>query len=1082
MNKNLLLLILGVSLSLWAFSGSLYNLKLDSASTRKVARMMPTTGSDGFVLATANLFFFCEGESPIVQGEIYTSNASVPIDTIPAANMDDPDTILVNRLIFEPIFRDTVRQFLCIGDSLVFGDTLVGSAGFYVDTLTAETTNCDSIIWLEVQMADTFRIRDTFALCAGFFYVLGPDTLLESGVYTDTLISSQGCDSIVTIDLTVNDTFNLESPIIRPCRGDTIFFAGDTILETGDYAQFLQTDFGCDSIYTLQVVFKDTFRTIRHDTICTGDTLLVGDQRLFATDTAEVIFPEGLLRCDSVVEVRLTVLDRPFQLIRDTICRGDTLFVEGQALSESDTVQFLFPVQDSPCDSILEVQLTVLDTVQLVLNDTICPGDSLVFGGNTFKESGSFELGLPGSEAVCDTLLLLHLTVRSPIITELSDTVCFGTAYPFAGEDIFLEGIYFDTLTANSGCDSIISLNLVTLPAYQESLDTVICPGDTVFVLDRIVTKEGSTTLTFSTEAGCDSSVTVNIAILDTFRTRLDTAICSGESLMIGNAEFSEAGAFEYVFPANDQRCDSIVEIELALLDTVFTEVFDTICAGDTLMFDGRPITQPGQYQAVFPPTETRCDSSVLLRLSIQTPTITNLEATICEGESFLLGDTPFTEPGTQAFNFTDRFGCDSTIILQLNVLRRSETNLSVTICEGEQYIFGSDTLEKAGFYSQRLVAANGCDSLVKLELFFIPSVVSTFNQSICEGGSLSFLGNTYTEAGVYRDTSLSSDGCFVILELNLTTRPVFQDTTFAVVCAGEAYFFDTTSYDQTGIYTHNYLTQQNCDSVLVLDLTVRHEYRDTQAMEICLGDTLLLGNQTLTESGIYIQPLTSIDGCDSTIVLELGVAPLYSDTLHEEICEGGAYFFDGNLLDSTGLYSASFATLTGCDSLVVLDLRIEDVDTSVTRGGALLTANAQGVAFQWMDCTDTTAVPGATGKFFLAPRNGSYAVLLQSENCTYLSDCYAVIVTSTEEPDLSDAFRIFPNPAGAELIITALEYSSSQFEVAILDSRGARVSQFRWDALGDLRLIVDDLTPGLYWVHLRSEDGGVAHLKFLKQ
>ncbi|GJM33696.1 MAG: hypothetical protein DHS20C18_26970 [Saprospiraceae bacterium] len=54
-----------------------------------------------------------------------------------------------------------------------------------------------------------YEFRDT--LCDGLIYQLGDETFTQSGIYQDSLLSSLGCDSIVTLDLTFVDDGLIEA-------------------------------------------------------------------------------------------------------------------------------------------------------------------------------------------------------------------------------------------------------------------------------------------------------------------------------------------------------------------------------------------------------------------------------------------------------------------------------------------------------------------------------------------------------------------------------------------------------------------------------------------------------------------------------------------------------------------------------------------------------------------------------------------------------------------------------------------------------------------------------------------------------
>ena len=95
----------------------------------------------------------------------------------------------------------------------------------------------------------------------------------------------------------------------------------------------------------------------------------------------------------------------------------------------------------------------------------------------------------------------------------------------------------------------------------------------------------------------------------------------------------------------------------------------------------------------------------------------TSLSATICQGQTYSFGSQTLTAPGTYNLTVPSGNGCDSVITVTLIVKPNSSTSLSATICQGQSYTFGSQSLSSAGIYNRTVTAANGCDSIITLTL-----------------------------------------------------------------------------------------------------------------------------------------------------------------------------------------------------------------------------------------------------------------------------------------------------------------------------------------------------------------------------
>ncbi|MDV7400303.1 hypothetical protein RZS08_53305, partial [Arthrospira platensis SPKY1] len=110
---------------------------------------------------------------------------------------------------------------------------------------------------------------------------------------------------------------------------------------------------------------------------------------------------------------------------------------------------------------------------------------------------------------------------------------------------------------------------------------------------------------------------------------------------------------------------------------------------------------------------------------------------------------------------------------------------------------------DATGFYEDSFVTAEGCDSVFYLDLTVVPTRLTTLNETICDGESVSVGTSTYTTTGTFQDI-LSSDetGCDSIVTLNLTVLNVPTTLLVESICDGETFGVGSSVYDATGTYT----------------------------------------------------------------------------------------------------------------------------------------------------------------------------------------------------------------------------------------------------------------------------------------
>ena len=116
--------------------------------------------------------------------------------------------------------------------------------------------------------------------------------------------------------------------------------------------------------------------------------------------------------------------------------------------------------------------------------------------------------------------------------------------------------------------------------------------------------------------------------------------------------------------------------------------------------------------------------------------------ASICQGNTYVFGTQSLTVAGTYNETFTSQAGCDSTVALTLTVNPIYNETATASICQGDTYVFGPQSLTVAGTYNETFTSQAGCDSIVALTL-----TVNSVDVSVTDGGltlTANFTGGTY--------------------------------------------------------------------------------------------------------------------------------------------------------------------------------------------------------------------------------------------------------------------------------------------------------------------------------------------------
>lgn len=149
-----------------------------------------------------------------------------------------------------------------------------------------------------------------------------------------------------------------------------------------------------------------------------------------------------------------------------TICAGETIVLPGGTVVNTNGIYIDTLQATNGADSIVTTTLNVLPLITNTVSVSICQGDQYQFGGNVLTVSGTYTDTLVSVSTSCDSIVVLNLNVLAAIpLTEVFDTICVGSTYLFDGNSLTAPGIYTATLSSLQGCDSAITLNLAVINA-----------------------------------------------------------------------------------------------------------------------------------------------------------------------------------------------------------------------------------------------------------------------------------------------------------------------------------------------------------------------------------------------------------------------------------------------------------------------------------------------------------------------------------------------------------------------------------------------------------------------------------------
>ncbi|MDD4971369.1 MAG: PKD domain-containing protein, partial [Paludibacter sp.] len=285
----------------------------------------------------------------------------------------------------------------------------------------------------------------------------------------------------------------------------------------------------------------------------------------------------------------------------------------------------------------------------------------------------------------------------------------------------------------------------------------------------------------------------------------------------------------------------------------------------------------------------------------------------------------------TIRYILTNLSGCKDSVSFALRIIANTTSTTLASICQGDSYLFNGTSYSTAGTYAAHLVNTAGCDSIATLIVTVKSPTSSTTSDVICFGGSYFYNGTSYTESGTYNKHFINSAGCdstaTLILKVNMPTTSL----TNAAICQGDNYIFNGATYTTAGTYTAHLINSVGCDSTATLNLSVKLPTTSTTNVSICTSEFPYVWNATsYPVAGTYTKTFINAAGCDSVAKLFLAEKLATSSTTNDVICYGGSYSFNGTSYNASGTYITHVTNAMGCDSTSTLILKVNMPTSSI--------------------------------------------------------------------------------------------------------------------------------------------------------
>ena len=357
--------------------------------------------------------------------------------------------------------------------------------------------------------------------------------------------------------------------------------------------------------------------------------------------------------------------------------------------------------------------------------------------------------------------MTLDLTINNSY-EDVVDTLyrCLGDSALLAGSYQTVSGLYVDTLQSVTGCDSIVTTELILDTPVYSTTDLELCYGDSAMFGGVMYDTSGVYTDTLQAQAGCDSVSIFNLIIKD-LNIGDTTSLIACDSVDWNGIIYMLSGLYVDTLQSA-AGCDSIITLDLTINNSYLEDTI-VLTACDSTTWGGTTYTTSGMYNDTLV-SASGCDSVITLDLTINGSNASDTTVlTACD--STVWNATTYTTTGIYRDTLQSVAGCDSIITLDLTIVSPVTSNVDSTICYGDSALLGGIYQSVSGSYNDTIVggASNTCDSIVVTALTVLPeNVGDTTVLTACD--STVWGGMTYSTTGLYNDTLVSASSLIISL------------------------------------------------------------------------------------------------------------------------------------------------------------------------------------------------------------------------------------------------------------------------------------------------------------------------------
>lgn len=585
--------------------------------------------------------------------------------------------------------------------------------------------------------------------------------------------------------------------------------------------------------------------------------------------------------------------------------------------------------------------------------------------------------------------LLVQPVICTPISSVLNVKACEGSAYNYQN-NLVPAGVSANFMYKTEfGCDSIVQLNVLSLPNANLNLPVWICNSEQYAYQNTLLLPGQVQEFHFTAFNGCDSLVKVHVNAYPEFADTLQVQACVGSVYTYAGVGILPGESRNFVLQTI-HGCDSLLTVQVTPLLVQSSNLDVYVCPNDTFNYAGISLL-PGSNKTFVSSASNGCDSVIQVRVHAYPAALHTTMVNLCSGGSYWYQNTAIPAGSSKDFILQTVHGCDSIVHIQVNSMPAPTYSLEVKICPGTMYDYNGTKLAIGSSQTFMLKTPQGCDSLVQVSVSGYPQEQSTKTVSICEGSTITYQGVTMQSGSSKTFTLQSVHGCDSLVTWIVNALPIIHEYRQVIVCPNETYSFEGVTLLPGQNQDFTLKTAAGCDSVITISVQAYATPQHQLKVYICPDQVYDYQGAQLKPGQIQTFTLKSYTGCDSLVTIQVLGIPVSADSTEVSVCPGSKYDFLGLSLPA-GRYSFHYQGYMGCDSLIALEVKehpglVYDIQAQASCSnkatGLAVAYNLEGNSAPYAYSTDGNSYQ--TQPVFQNLDAGNYVLTIRDQfGCTY--------------------------------------------------------------------------------------------------